>query len=306
MHAKEYLTLAKDAAVAWSEDHAPRKGAAIAYYTVFSIAPLLLIAIGIAGAIFGEDAARGEVVGQIESTVGKPAAQSIEEMLKNTSTQGGNILVTIIGFVILILGATGVFAELQESLNEILRAKAPEGGGFGHTIRRRFLSFALVLVIGFLLLVSLVISAALAAVSKFLTPEAVPGGMLLWQGINLLVSLGFVTVLFAMIFKLLPDDDLRWGDVWVGAAFTAVLFTLGKFLIGFYLGQTTTASSFGAAGALVVLLVWVYYSAQILLYGAEVTRLYAERVGSKWAAAGQQREPRGEAPGRREKTAAGT
>jgi membrane protein len=302
MHAKEYLTLAKDAAVAWSDDHGPRKGAAIAYYTVFSVAPLLLIVIGIAGAIFGEDAARGEVVGQIESTVGGPAARAIEEMLRNTGTQGGNILLTVIGFAVLLLGATGVFTELQDSLNDILRVKAPEGGGIWTTIRRRFLSFALVLVIGFLLLVSLVISAFLAALGDMVTPEAVPGGLALWQAVNLVVSLAFITVLFAMMYKLLPDDDLRWGDVWVGAAFTAVLFTLGKFLIGFYLGQTSTASSFGAAGALVVLLVWVYYSAQILLYGAEVTRLYAERFGSKKGAAGEVRK---EAPAGRETAAAG-
>jgi membrane protein len=304
MRPRDYLTLVKDAAAAWSEDRAPRMGAALAYYTVFSLAPLLLIAVGIAGAVFGEEAAAGEIVGQIEGTIGKPAAETIQEVLRHTSALEGNVLFMALGLIVLLLGASGAFAELQDSLNTIFRAPPWKSSGLLHTLRQRFLSFAMVLVIGFLLLVSLVVSAALAALGKFLTPEAVPGGMLLWHGVNLLVSLGFITVLFALLYKVLPDDELNWGDVWVGAAVTAFLFTVGKSLIGSYLGQTSTASAFGAAGSLVVLLVWVYYSAQLLLFGAELTRLYAERVGSKRQKAAE--EHGAAAAERREEAVAGS
>lgn len=280
MRAKEYLSLFKDTFTEFSNDRAPRMGAALAYYVTFSIAPLLLIAISIAGLIFGEQAARGEIFHQIESTVGPGAARSIEDILANTSSPEGNIFMMVVGGVILLFGASGVFAELQDSLNQIFRAPPQQGTGIWNTIRRRFLSFSMVLGIAFLLLVSLVVSAALSALSRYLSADALPGGVYLWQGINLLVSLGFVTLLFALIYKVLPDETIRWRDAFVGAGLTAVLFTLGKFLLGLYLGQASTVSSFGAAGSFVVILIWVYYSAQIMLLGAEFTRLYSERHGA--------------------------
>jgi len=280
MTLKDYWSLVVTSFSEWSNDRAPRMGAAIAYYVTFSVAPLMLIAIAVAGFLFGEEAARGEIFEQIASTVGPGAAKSIEDMLAHASAPNGNILMMIVGGVILLIGASGVFVELQDSLNSIFRVPVAAGAGIWNAIRRRFLSFAMVFGIGFLLLVSLVISAMLSALAKFITPEAIPGGVLLWQGINLIVSLGFVTLLFALIYKVLPDDELTWHDVLVGAAQTAILFTLGKFLLGIYLGLTSTVSSFGAAGSLVVALVWVYYSAQILLFGAEFTRLYSIHRGS--------------------------
>lgn len=277
MRVKEYFSLVKNSFTEFSNDRVPRMGAALAYYIVFSIAPVLIISISIAGLIFGEEAARGEIFGQIESTVGPGAAQSIQDMLANVSTPSGNIIMMIVGAVTLLIGASGVFAELQDSLNTIFRAPPQQGTGIWNAIRRRFLSFAMVLAIGFLLLVALVLSAVLSAVTKFVAPDALPGTVYLWQAITLLVSFGFVTLLFALIYKVLPDDELRWRDVFMGALVSAFLFTVGKFLLGLYLGQTSTVSSYGAAGSLVVLLIWVYYSAQILLFGAEFSRLYALR-----------------------------
>jgi membrane protein len=278
MTAKDYLSLVKDTFTEWSNDKAPRMGAALAYYTAFSLAPLLIIAIALAGMVFGDKAARGEITEEIGTTVGPTAARSIEELVAGASAPEGNILMTVAGVVILLIGASGVFVELQESLNTIWKVPMAKTAGFWNMVRQRFVSFGMVLGIGFLLLVSLVASAALAAAGKYLTPEAMPGGVYLWEGINWLVSLAFITLLFGLIYKVLPDVDLRWRDVAVGAAVTAFLFTLGKFAIGLYLGQSTVASSFGAAGSLVVVLVWVYYSAQILLFGAEFTRLYSTRT----------------------------
>lgn len=277
MRAKEYAVLFKDTFLEWSKDRAPRMGAALAYYVTFSLAPLLLISISVMGLVFGEQAARGELFEQIESTVGASAAQSIQDILSHTQAMGGNVIMMVVGFVILLVGASVVFAELQDSLNQIWKVPQKKGTGILNTLRRRFLSFAMVLGIAFLLLVSLVVSAVLSALAKFLTPEAMPGGVYLWQGVDLLVSLGFITLLFALIYKILPDAEVRWRDVFVGGALAAILFTVGKFLLGLYLGQTSTVSSFGAAGSFVVILVWVYYSAQILFFGAEFTRLYSLR-----------------------------
>jgi membrane protein len=274
-----YWNLFKDAFTKWQNDRAPRMGAAIAYYISFSLGPLLLIAIAVAGAIFGKDAARGEIVGEIEGTVGRPGAETIQDMLKNASAPEGNALMITVGIVVLLLAASGVFAELQDALNTIFEVPSTATSGIWNMIRMRFLSFTMVLVIAFMLLVSLVMSAVLSALAKFLTPESMPGGVVLWAALNELISVGFITLLFAMMFRLLPDAHLRWRDVWVGAGITAVLFAVGKALIGLYLGQASTASTFGAAGSFMVILVWVYYSSQLMLYGAELTHLWSSRRG---------------------------
>jgi membrane protein len=272
--------LVKDTFHEWSEDKAPRLGAALAYYSVFSIAPLLIIAIGSAGLVFGEKAARGEIVSQVGDTIGESAAQAIEDMVKHTYESGGGVWATIVGMVIMFIGATGVFVQLQDALNTVWKVAPKPGRGVMGMIRDRFLSFSVVLGIGFLLLVSLVASAALSALGKFLTPGALPGGAYLWEALNFVISLLSITLFFALLFKWLPDVKIAWRDVWIGAAATALLFTVGTLLIGVYLGESGTSSAFGAAGALVILLVWVYYSAQIVLLGAEFTRVYANRFGS--------------------------
>jgi membrane protein len=277
MKLKALFSMLKEAFAEWNKDKGPRMGAALAYYTVFSIAPLLLIAIAVAGHWFGEQAARGEILGEIEGLVGRPGAQAIEDMLRHIHTDGGGTLATVIGFVLLFFGASGVFIELQDALNTIWKVTPPPGNGLLALVRERFLSFAVVLGTGFLLLVLLIVSATLSALSEYWTPSTLPGGIGLWQLINGIVSFGFITLLFALLFKVLPQVHIAWGDVWFGAAGTALLFTLGKYLIGLYLGQSSTASAFGAAGSLVLVLVWVYYSAQILLFGAEFTRVHAQR-----------------------------
>jgi membrane protein len=253
-------------------------GAALAYYTAFSLAPLLLIAIAIASLVFHE-AARERITAEIATTVGDSVADSVRKIMASSQGTGSGVTATIIGIVVLLFGASGVFVELQDSLNTIWGVEAKPGGGVKSFIVQRFLSFGMVLGTGFLLLVSLIISTALSAIGTFLTAH-LPGGVVLWQAVNLLVSFGIVTLLFALIFKVLPDVELGWKDVWVGAAITALLFTVGKYLLGLYIAHGSVASGYGAAGSLVIILFWVYYSAQILLYGAALTRVYADRYGS--------------------------
>lgn len=265
----------------WSADKAPRMGAALAYYSIFSLAPIVVIAISIAGIVFEEKAAHGGIVREIEGTVGEPAAAAIEELVKNAGKSGGGHFAAALSLVLLLFGASGVFVELQDSLNTIWKVPPREGSGVWNWIRDRFLSFAAVFGTGFLLLVSLIVSAALSAMSKYFTPASMPGGPALWMAANTLVSLVFIALLFALIFKWLPDVKIDWRDVWTGAALTAILFTIGKYLIGLYLGRSSTTSAYGAAGSLVVILVWVYYSTQIMLFGAEFTRVYALRCGSR-------------------------
>lgn len=281
MNAKLIWSLLKDTFNAWNNDRAPRMGAALAYYTVFSLAPLMVIAIAIASMVFGAQAARGEIVDELANTIGQPAAAAIEDMLRQNNDTGGNTLASIVGLVILLLGASGVFIELEDALNTIWKVPPEKSATVLAFVRDRFLSFTLVLTTGFLLLVSLTISAGLEAVGRLLTPQSMPGGVVLWQLVNLLFSYLFIALMFALIFKWVPNAVVRWGDVWIGAASTALLFTVGKYLLGLYLGQTGIASAFGAAGSLAVILIWVFYSAQILLLGAEFTHLYAQRFGSQ-------------------------
>lgn len=269
--------LVKAAVSSWIDDFAPSMGAALSYYTVFSLAPMLLIVIGVAGLVFGADAARGEIVTQLRGLMGEQGAIAVEELLKSANDPGKGILATVIGFATLLVGATAVFAELQSSLDRIWRTPAPpnENGIWG-IIRTRFLSFGLILGLGFLMIVSLVLSAALAAMGTWFS-GLLGGWEFILQALNFVVSFGVVTVIFAAIYKFMPHAKIAWPNVWVGAIVTALLFTIGKFLISLYIGKSGVASGFGAAGSFAVLLVWVYYSAQIFLLGAEFTWVYSHR-----------------------------
>lgn len=265
----------------FADDYAPSMGAAISYYTVFSMAPLLLIVIALCGFVFGKDAASGRLYAELSGSLGPEAASAIQGMVRSASHPGNGLIGTIGGSIMLLVGATTVFAELQSALNRIWRTPAPaDGGGIWRLIRVRLLSFGIVLAIGFLLLVTLVVSSALSALGHLWDPLLGTWSFML-QAVNFVVTLGVITVLFALIYKLLPRATIAWSDVWIGAAVTALLFTIGKLLIGLYIGKTGVASGFGAAGSLVVILVWVYFSAQIFLLGAEFTWQYTYRFGSR-------------------------
>lgn len=264
----------------WREDNASRLSAALAYYTIFSIPPLLIIAIAIAAQLFDRAAVQQQVINQIGGLIGDAGAEVVESILDNSDEPGETAVATIISVVTLLLGASGVFGELHNALNAIWEVQAKPGRGIWGTIKDRFFSFTMVLGVGFLLLVSLIISAGLAAVNDFIS-GVMPGLVILAQVINFLVSFGVVTLLFGLIYKVVPDVKVAWRDVWVGAVVTAFLFTVGKFAIGLYLGNSAPGSTYGAAGSLIVLLLWVYYSAQILFFGAEFTQVYANRFGSR-------------------------
>jgi membrane protein len=270
----------KETASDWKEDNASGLAAALAYYTLLSIAPLVVLAVAIAGLAFGEEAARGQISDQISTVVGAQAGESIESIASNAHAPSAGVFSSIIGVIVLLFGASGVFGELQTSLNTIWEVEPKPGRGILGVIKDRFFSFTMVVGVAFLLLVSLVLSAAIAGLGSFLE-NALPGGEALWMLLNIALSLGIVTLLFALIFKIVPDAEIRWRDVWVGAFVTAVLFTIGKLLIGLYLGKSTLTSSYGAAGSLVALVVWVYYTSQIVFLGAEFTQVYARRFGSR-------------------------
>lgn len=281
MNIKQIWPLIKKTLSSWSNDYASSMGAAIAYYTMFSIAPLLLIVISIAGLIFGMEAARGEIFGQLQGLMGKESARAVEDMLASLNQPTQGVIATITGAVLLLVGATTVFAELQNSLDRIWRAPERDKiSGIWNLLRARLLSFGLILGIGFLLIVSLIFSAALAALSKWWAP-LLEGWEVLAQILNFVISFALTTTAFAIIYKLMPRVHIRWPDVWIGAVITALLFTIGKFLISLYIGRSSVASGFGAAGSLAVLLIWVYYSAQIFLMGAEFTWVYAHTFGSR-------------------------
>jgi membrane protein len=276
----EWWGLAKSAAVSWSDDYAPSMGAALSYYSVFSMAPLLLIVISIAGLVFGREAARGELFGQLSGLMGIDAAHAVEAMLDGLSKPSRGITSAVIGLGALAIGATSVFGELQNALDRIWRAPARDAaGGIWKLIRTRLLSFGMVLGIAFLLMVSLVLSAAISALGKW-WGGWFGGWEVLLQIVNFAVSFALTTGVFAMIYKLMPRVAVRWHDVWLGALTTALLFSIGRFLIGLYIGKSGIASGFGAAGSIAVIFVWVYYSAQIFLLGAEFTWVYARTFGS--------------------------
>ena len=270
----------KHAFIGWWDDNVPRLGASLAYYTLFALSPTLVIAISVAGLVFGAQAVRGEVVGQIQGLVGRQGAEAVQAMLEGASKPSASILATVIGSITAFLGATGAFIELQAALNAIWRVKPRPGVNVKAFLLQRLISFGLVVGVGFILLVSLLVNAALAGLSSYLG-HIFPTLTALWEAANVLVSLGVVTLLFAMVYKVLPDVRLGWRDVWAGALVTAGFFSVGKQLIGLYLGTSSIASSYGAAASVVVLLVWVYYSAQIVLLGAEFTRFYVERFRGK-------------------------
>jgi membrane protein len=270
----------KDTFTAGSEEKVPRHGAALAYYTVLSLVPLLVVIIAMIGFIFGREAGQGYVLEQIGSLVGPQSAEAIKDMIQRASEPSTGIVATVVAAGTLLLGASGVFAQLQDSLNSIWGVKPKEGRGLWGLIRDRFLSVAALLGTGFLLLVSLALSAALSAFGKWFGGW-LPAPELVLQVFEFVISLAVITGLFALMFKVLPDAKVAWHDVWVGAALTALLFTIGKFAIGLYLGKSDVGSAYGAAGSLVIVLVWVYYSSQILLFGAEFTQVYANRVGAR-------------------------
>ena len=280
MTLKNIWILIRVAASSWIDDYAQSMGAALAYYTMFSIAPLLLIVISIAGLIFGVEAARGEIVGQLQGLTGQQGAEAVQGLLESVSKPAESVTATVVGGILLLIGATTVFGELQDALDRIWRAPKRHKSGIWSLLRARLLSFGMIMGVGFLLMVSLVVSAALAALGKLWGPLFADWDILA-NVINVLVSFAFTTTMFAMIYKIMPRVKVDWADVWIGAAVTALLFTIGKFLIGLYIGKSGITSGFGAAGSLVVVLVWVYYSAQIFLMGAEFTWAYAVTFGSR-------------------------
>jgi len=282
MSPKQVWRMLKTAFQEWNQDKAARLAAALAYYTLFSIAPLLILVIAIAGLFFDSAAVREQIMSQVQSLIGGSGAEFVSTALDNANRPGGNSgwIASIISVVLLLIGATGVLTQLQLSLNTIWNVEARPDIGFMNIVRKRLLSLGMIVVIGFLLLVSLVLSSLIAGFSEYLNNLA-PGLDTLVQIINFVVSFGITTLLFAMIFKYLPDVVITWSDVWFGAAATAILFSLGKFLIGLYLGNSSFGSSYGAAGSVIILLLWVFYSAQILFYGAELTQVYGRRFGSQ-------------------------
>jgi len=270
----------KTAVSGWIDDYAQSMGAALAYYTIFSMAPLLLIVISIAGLVFGDDAARGEIFSQLEGMLGASGALAVQGLLESVRKPSESVTATVFGVVLLLIGATSVFGELQDALDRIWRAPVRAGqSGWWRLVRARLLSFGMILGIGFLLIVSLMASAALAALQKWWGP--VVSDWVAASIIEVVLSFLVTIVAFAMIYKIVPRVRIHWKDVWIGAATTSLLFTVGKLLIGVYIGRSGIASGFGAAASLVVVLVWVYYSAQIFLLGAEFTRAYAHKFGSR-------------------------
>lgn len=281
MRLSYFYPLAKKSVSAWIDDYAPSMGAAISYYTVFSIAPLLIIVIAVAGFVWGREAVQGEIVGQLADMIGKEGATGIQALIESANQPTKGLVATVISTLVLIVGATTVFAELQSALDRIWQVpQVLKTSGIWATLRTRLLSLGFILGLGFLMLVSLVSSAGIAALGSWAN-GLLPGWAVLLYVINLAFSVGFSTVLFAMIFKLMPQAQVSWRDVWVGAGVTAILFEAGKTLISLYIGKSSVTSSFAAAGSLVVLLIWVYYSAQIFLLGAEFTWVYANSHGSR-------------------------
>lgn len=289
MNATGFFGLIRDTFRKWSADKVPVQAAALAYYTVFAIAPLLLILIAVVGLVLGEQAVRGQLFAQLRGAVGDNTAELIQNMVARTGRGNSGILATIIGIIIVLVGATGLFGQLQRTLN-LIWGVDPKRKGIKGLLWNRLLSFGMILLIGLLFLAAFLSSAAISALSGFFG-DSLPGSAVLWRIIDLLASLAVFTILFAAIYKILPDTDVPWGDVWIGAIVTAVLFVIGKFLIGLYLGRASVTSTYGAAGSLVALLLWVYYSAQIILLGAEFTQAYARRYGSKITSQGTQNAP---------------
>ena len=276
MTIRDMWAIVKEAGSESLADRVPRLGAALAFYTTFALAPLLVIVVAIAGLVFGREAAEGRLLGEMRSLVGDEGADALQALVAAAGQPGAGVLASLVGGLVLLFGAVGLFGELQDALNTIWEVQPKPGRGLWGMVRGRFLSFSLVLGSAFLLLVSLVVSAAMSAMSGLFVGAQ---SSLIPYIIQWIVSFGVITGLFAMIYRLLPDAEIAWRDVWFGAAVTSVLFTVGKSLIGLYLGQTATTSVYGAAASFVVLLLWNYYTAQIFLFGAELTKAYAIHFG---------------------------
>ena len=278
---KDSLKLLKDAFAGFIEDRGLKLSAALSYYTVFSMAPLLLLLISLAGVFFGRDAIQGQIFGEINGLLGNEAAKQIQDIIKNMELSGETNVALAIGGITLLIGATSVFGEIQDSINLIWKVKAKPKRGWVKMLKDRLLSSSLIVGLGFLLIVSLVVNGALLALSELFKSYFPEMTVLLFQIINVTISFLVITILFGVIFKVLPDAKIAWKDVRIGAFFTACLFLLGRFVIGLYIEKSGTASAYGAAGSIIVILVWVYYTAAILYFGAEFTLVYAEYVGAK-------------------------
>jgi membrane protein len=276
------FSLLKQTVTEWLQDKAPQLGAALAYYTVFSLAPLVLVLLAVVGLLFRNDPAGAwnKITEQMRYFLDPSAVQVVQNIAQKASHPGKGVLATVIGVVLAVFGASGVFGQLQDALNTIWGVKAKPGQGIWGFLRSRFLSFAMVGGVCFLLLVSLTLESVLKAFSHYVQ-SLFPGGIVIAMSVYLIFDFAVVVLLFGIIFKFLPDVEIHWRDVWIGAVLTAIFFGLGKWLLGLYLGSGTAGSAYGAASSLITLLLWVYYSAQILLFGAEFTQVYAERAGRR-------------------------
>ena len=280
MNLKKIGRLLQETFQEWQEDKASRIAAALAYYTVFSISPLLVIVIAIAGAFFGQQTAQQQITEQLTQLVGEDGVRPILLALNNMSQPRIRGIASLISIGVLLLGASGIFAQLQDALNTVWKVKPQPGQGIWVFVRKRIASFFMVLALGFLLILSLILSAVVSALSKYRT-DFLPGSAILWENLDFMVSLGLMTLIFCLMFKYVPDAKIAWKDVVVGSVITALLFLFGKYLLGVYLGKGSLGSAYGAAGSLIVFLAWVYYSAQIILLGAEFTQVYTRMYGSK-------------------------
>ena len=285
-------TLLRDTFKAWNADKVPRLAAALAYYTVFSLAPLLIITIAIAGLVLGQAAVQGQLYSQLDTWIGKDGSELIQTMIASTQGTNSGLIATIVGTLTLVLGAIGVFGQLQEAFNAIWHVPETTGTGWRGQLQERFSSLLMVLALGAFLLLSLLTSAILAALNTW-AEGLLPGAPWLWDVLHQVISLLILIGLFGAMFKKVPDVSIKWSDVWPGAILTALLFTIGRSLIDLYLSFSAVASAYGAAGALIVILVWIYYSTLIVLFGAEFTRVYTEQIGSRAhvAAAQPARQP---------------
>jgi membrane protein len=268
----------KDTVREWIDDNAARVAASLAFYTLLSLAPLVILTIAIAGVVMGEDTARDRIIYEVGQLVGPEGAKTVNAVVASAHQSNDGVLSTVIGLIVLFVGASGVFGELQYAMNTIWGVKPKQSSGLMLLVRERVFSFAMVIAVAFLLLVSLVVSAVLSGIGRFMA-GSLPGGDTVWQVVNVVLSIGIITALFGLIFKVVPDVEVRWRDVWVGALATAILFTVGKQLLGIYLGESSVASAYGAAGSIVALVVWVYYSSQLVFFGAEFTQVYARANG---------------------------
>ncbi len=278
MNLHAVLDIVRGASARWWEDNVPRLSASLAFYTIFSLAPVLFLVVSFAGLIFGEQAARGELVNRIRDFIGEKGALLVQTLILSAGRRRPGIVPSLIALGMFLIGASGAFVELKASLNAIWKTQSKKSNSLLEWIKSRLLSFAMIIGIGILLMLSVVASAVLSVISSYM--QALPGFYFLFRTGDLLISFFLITLLFALIFKLLPDARIAWHDVWVGALLTSFLFTTGKYLISIYLGRSSAASAYGAASSLAVLLFWIYYSAQVFFFGTELTCVYAERYGS--------------------------